>query len=327
MSEYTLYGIIEFSTPLYCSADALGQTVDVSIGGHAGTLTLPSLPDWHDQDKDPLHKPLLGPSAACTWKRGERLIYWGRPRSYPMGEALVECALLEFVLHRNNLQPDAQQIYKSFGAWLNLFQQYVILLTTQNTRRDTYVEVEGEDNEIGGKIELIISEEAGLRHISSDNSINIIVSESGVDQTLHLEQLKKASHLSSQKFPPRLEYRLLLEAYNARKNGDFRKTIIEAANALEISLTDRILDEFDKLHVSFGEKLVKKFSALGGRFELARILSIALPKPKEEYIKLVINPRNDVIHRASFPDILLANQVISEVEELLQLLSPQIYQD
>ena len=325
MSEKIFYGILKFFRPIECSADALGQAVDISIGGHTGKLTLPSLPDWQDQDDDPFHKPLLGPSVACTWKRGEKLINWGRPSTYPMEQASVKRALVEFISHESNLESNAKKIYQCFGAWLNLFEQYVILLTTQNTRRNVYVE--GEDSDRLGNIELLIKEEAKLRDISSTDSqkIEIVILTSGVDETLHLEQLKEASYLSSQNFPPRLEYRLLLEAYNARKAGDYRKAIIEAASALEISLTDRILNEFDIQCVSFGEKLLKKFSALGGRFELARILGVALPD--KDYTSLLINPRNDVIHRASFPNEMLAYQVISEVEYLLKLFSPKIYKD
>jgi len=52
---------------------------------------------------------------------------------------------------------------------------------------------------------------------------------------------------------------MLLEAYAARKNEDYRKAIIEAATALEICLTARISEEFDTLRISFGEQLLQKF--------------------------------------------------------------------
>lgn len=319
MPEPTLYGIVEFSTSLFCSSDALEQTVDISIGGHTGTLALPSLPDWGVQEEDPLHKPLLGPAQARTWKRGESLIYWGRPNSYPAGDALVDLALIEFPLHPDNLESGAQRVYEGFGAWLDLFEKYVILLTKQNTHK----RVSGGDGP--GRIELLIKEDAGLRHLYRTNPQRIAFELSGGDEALHLEQFREASRLSSQRLPPRFEYRLLLEAYSARKNEDYRKAIIEAATALEICLTARIMEEFDTQRVSFGEKLLQKFRMLGGRFELVRILGISLPK--KHYESLVIQPRNGVVHRAAFPNKALANQVISEVEELLRLFFPQVHQD
>lgn len=231
----------------------------------------------------------------------------------------MKLALIEFPLHQENLEVGAQQIYKDFGPWLDLFEKYVILLPTQNTRS----RISGGDG--SGRIELLINEDGGLRHISRINPQPITIELSGDHEVLHLEQLKEASHLTSQCLPPRFEYRLLLEAYGARKNEDYRKAIIEAANALETCLTVRIMEEFDTLRVPFGEQLLQKFRMLGGRFELVRLLGISLPE--KDYESLVIKPRNDVVHRAAFPDKALAIQVIAEVEHLLRQFSPQVHQD
>jgi hypothetical protein len=74
MRDSALVGIVRFFTPVLCAKDALGQPIDISVGGNEGTLTLPSLPDWKEKEEDPLHKPLVGPFPARTWKRGGDLI-------------------------------------------------------------------------------------------------------------------------------------------------------------------------------------------------------------------------------------------------------------
>jgi hypothetical protein len=63
---------------------------------------------------------------------------------------------------------------------------------------------------------------------------------------------------------------------------------------------------------------------LSGRFELVRVLGIQLPN--KDYEKLVMEPRNDVVHKADFPARQIVNQYITEVEELLRLFSPVIYE-
>jgi len=319
MSDYTLYGIIGFSASLYCAEDVLAKTVDISVGGHKGKLTLPSLPDWGESESDPLHKPLLPPDNAKEWKRGEKPLYWGRPLSYPSGNASVELALLEIKLNDNHLESVSQDIYKNYSSWLNLFRQYVILLTKQNT----YSRVTGGDH--SDHLELLINGEEGLKSIHRTNKPVITVQISDVDHALHFEHFKKAADLSSKNYSPRLEYQMLLQAYLAQEDGDYRKAIIEASSALEISITSRIMEEFQSQRISFGLKLLEKYRMLGGRFELVRVLGI--PLPVKDYKKLVIGPRNDVIHKAKFPEQKIANQVITEVEELLQLFSPKIYQD
>jgi len=319
MQQRTIVGLVEFSRSLFCGADALGQTSDISIGGHSGTLTLPSLPVWAEHEKHPLDKPLVGPLAARKWKRGEELIHWGSPVSYPVGDATVDRAVAEFVLDSDNLETDEKGIYEGFSPWLDLFEKYVMILTTQGSRRRVHMP------HGPGRIELYVNEEAGLRRVSDARTKEFVVEMSEQDEALHLNQFMEASRLPSLNLSPRLEYRLLLEAYTARKNADYRKAIIEAATALEVCLTKRIMEELDAQRVTFGEQLLQKFRMLGGRFELARMIGI--PLPQKDYVTIVINPRNEVIHGASFSSQAVANEVISEVEELLRLFSPRVHQD
>jgi hypothetical protein len=317
--QQRIIGLVEFARSLLCAAEVLGQTSDISIGGHSGTLTLPSLPVWAKQEQDPLHKPLVGPPAARKWKRGEEPIYWGSPVAYPSGDSTVDRAVAEFALDSDNIEIAAKCIYGGFWPWLDLFENYVKIFTTQSTRRGVYV------RQGPGRIELYTNEEARLRHVSDARAIEIMVNVHGQDEALRINQFMEASRLASSNLSPRLEYRILLEAYAARKNADYRKAIIEAATALEICLTACIMEELNAQGVAFGEQLLQKFRMLGGRFELARMIGISFPQ--KDYVALVINPRNDVIHRAGFPSEAMANQVISEVEELLRLFSPRVHQD
>ncbi|RJX34670.1 MAG: hypothetical protein C4531_03600 [Desulfurivibrio sp.] len=232
---------------------------------------------------------------------------------------MVELALFEFFLEPENADTITQEIYAAFDSWRRLFEQYVKLLTTQGTRNS----ISGGDGP--GRLELLFEVDSGIKYISRSTAPILILEISGNDESLHLEQMKKAALLASKGLSPRLQYRMLLEAYSARRNEDYRKAIIEGATALEVCLTMRILEEFNTQGISFGEKLLQKFRMLGGRFELIRLLGISLPE--KDYSTLIINPRNDVIHHAAFPDKALANQVIREVEELLQLFSPQLYEN
>ena len=95
-------GLIEFEVPLFCAADALGQSFNIEIAGVVGTLTLPSLPAWGKNESDPLHKCLIPPELAQAWKIGDKPLFWGMPTSYPSGTSSVEQALLQFELEKNN---------------------------------------------------------------------------------------------------------------------------------------------------------------------------------------------------------------------------------
>ena len=315
----TVFGILEFGEPLFCSSDTLGASTPVKISGVDGTLSLPALPDFLDGDPDPLHKPLTGPSPAQNWKQGEEPIHWGRPVSFPNPTAKVERALLELQVDEHSLQQRCNDTYRGFPAWLALFDQYVKLITKQRTHRS----ISGGDGP--GRFELLAESDSGLRHISPTEPSAIYITISSSDESLHIEHFRECAQFASEGHQPRLHYRILLEAYCARRHEDYRKSIIEAGTALEVCLTMRIIEEFRLQNIAFGEKLLQKFRMLGGRFELLRILDIQLPD--KDYQSLVINPRNDVIHRASFPDKKQANKVISEVETLLRLFSPDLHEN
>jgi hypothetical protein len=317
-SKKPLFGIVKFSPSLCCAANTLGCSVDVSVGGIKGTLTLPSLPDWGIKEEDPLHMPLLGPGQARTWKQGEELIFWGKPHSYPDGESAVEQALFQFQVEPENFESNAERIYNGFGPWLDLFEKYVILISTQG--RCSRVTVK---NSRANQISLLHYEESkfGFKHITYPQSVTVNIAKGG---DLQREQFEEISRMCSDLLPPRLEYLLLLEAYLARKDKDYRKAIIEAANALEVSLTNRILEEFKFQGVVYGEKILDKYRMLGGRFELAK--TVGIPLPDKDYKKLILEPRNNVVHKAGFPDEKLAHQVISEVQEVLRLFSPIIHE-
>ena len=265
MPDSALLGIVNFSKTVLCAKDSLGHSVDVRVGTNSGTLTLPSLPEWREKEHDPLHKPLLGPLPARKWKRGDSLIEWGSPCSYPGGDALVEKALLQFDVEPSDLKATAQQVYDTFSNWLQLFEQYVVLLTRQNTR----CRVSGGRGP--GSVELLTHDSTNLRHIGNASPQTIFLEMGGADESLHLEQFREASRIASLGMGPRLEYRLMLEAYSARRNADYRKAIIEAATGLEICLTNRISEEFKKQSIHFGDGLLDKFRTLGGRFDLIRL--------------------------------------------------------
>lgn len=315
-----IFGIVSFTEPLYCAADSLGKAISVSLQGIEGSLTLPSLPPWDESEKNSWHKPLLGPLPARSWKRGDELIFWGHPISYPQGEASVKLALFEFLVEPGNIDATAQLIYSNFDDCLQLFEQHIKLITKQGTKNNIL------NPNRTKNIDLVFYDNCKLASIVSSNQEEpVVIIDQSADESLHFNQFEYASQLASKSVAPHLHYQMLLEAYSARRRSDYRKAIIEATTALEIGLTMRIEEELKSLGVSFGKKLLQKFKMLGGRLEIAKLLEI--PLPDKDYSSLILNPRNDVIHRAASPDQGLADSVIAHVEEILYVISPQIHDD
>lgn len=313
------YGIFEFSNPIDCAYETFSSSIDIKISGYKGILKLPSFPQW-DKDEEQKRKFLIGPEPAKKWKRGDKSIYWGGPVPPSVKNSYVNRALIEFKVLESDVDTATDKIYSNFNDWLYLFETYLKLLTKQYTRNTADI-TSNQSN-----IEIYRSDANQLKRIPNEDGrvtkINVTV---GVDESLTIKNLKKSAKLASHECHPTLEYKMLLEAYEALRIKDYRKTIIEGAIAVETSLTTRIQEEFDNQGIRFGKKLLNRFRNLGGRFELARMLDIDIPE--KDYVKLIMNPRNDVVHRALFPSKKLTNKFLTEVENLLNTLTPQFYEE
>jgi len=281
---------------------------------------LPSLPDWGEEEHRPLDKPLLAPVAVRSWWEGNNRSDWGRPVSYPKGTSQVRLSLVEFLFSSEHMETGVQEIYRASSPWRRLFEQYVTLQTKQGTKNP----VSGGD--WPGRLMLYTEDARRGRPtaLSRETPTRFVITVSGEDVALNRNQLTEAARLASDGLAPQLQYLMLLEAYGARRNSDYRKAIIDAAIALEICLTQSILEEYSRQGITSGEKELDKFRTLGQRLQLLRRVGISIPS--KDYEQLVVNPRNDVIHRGVFPDPSLANRVIAEVENLLYLLTPQLHE-
>jgi len=279
---------------------------------------MPSLPNW--AENDPLEHPLVAPPEAKNWKQDDIPIEWGRPVEYPSGRSQVKRALLRFKLESDADLAISQGIYREFPHWLNLFKKYIQLFTTQYTMGDDTNLISGQHSNLS----LYQSSDTKFKRISNQQPLEITINLTEKDTSLHLNHLQEASHYASLKLEPRLEYALLLEAYSAKALGDHRNAAVEAASALEVCLTSRIRTEFNSLNIGFGDQLLNKYRALGGRLELAKILNILSPdemqKPK------IVTLRNDVVHKGHTPQEVMTEKAIEEVASLLRQLSPTVYE-
>lgn len=318
MDTETIFGLVKFDIPMTCSKEVLGRCAAITVGGRRGVLELPSLPPWGLEENDPLHIPLVPPRPAATWKHGEEPIFWGRPIQYPKGISEVHLALIIFEVPKEEARPAANEIYRGFSPWLALFETYVEIIAKQNLTIDTAITREVD------RLELLRWDEDGKSVRPYDDSviepITIVLSER--DDSLKPDQFSLVCELCSELRTPAIEYRIMLEAYRALRVNDHRKAIIESATVAELVLTKIIQAELARSGVAFADGLLKKFRMLQGRFDLARLIGIQLPD--RDYKSILIDPRNNVVHRANFSDEREALKVVAAVEELLTLFSPGV---
>jgi len=310
LDDKPMIGIIEFLKPLYCSASILGQSFSILVGGHSGRLIMPCLPSWREKEERPLDKSLKEPPVDCVIDRKDHF-YWGRPISYPSGNSYVYRAVVEFDIKSSESEKVAKGIYNSFPVWINLLIDYVNLFTKCATGPKPYIV------EHSGSIVLYDDSKNKIEHESMIPCINITI---GSNNPVNIEQFKKACDLASKNVRLPIAYSLLLSAYIARSERDYKKGFIEAATAIEICLRESILNKLKEQNV-FEEDLLNYFQGLKKMFELAKMLKLPIEynKSVEKFIKL----RNKIIHKAELPPKSSElNKALSLAKNILDILSP-----
>lgn len=314
----TFYGVVEFDTPIHCTKETLGSRRPVLVGGVSGTLELPSPPGWGaDKPDDPLRVPLTAPVAA-SWKQGEQPMHWGSPTHFPNGWGRVEKALLTFELPPDEMSTLAASIHRGFAHWYKLFEQYLELLTRQ--RSFPRIEMEAYPSQL----DLFRWGRDGKAERSYEREPHAVTVFTSSTDEHHLKplQFEQICEMASSLREPALPYRIQLEAYRAAWSGDYRKALIETGSAAELGLASAARELLTRSGIGYADELMKRFQALGGKFELARMVGV--PLPQSDYQRRLVTPRNGVIHRGEFAERSVALDAVRVTDELLGAICPSL---
>ncbi len=302
------YGLVHLGEfGIQCDREVLGRSFPIEVGGHRGKLELPSLPvDWPTAT-DPLHQPLLAPPQASDWRKGSEALFWGRPDVSPAGHSSVDLILMTFDRPNGSIETAVNEISADSGRWHKDFEDYISILTGQRCGASAL------DRRRFDIFYWSRDKRAHPDPIPSEAPTHI------TERRLNIEDLERICTWCSERKPPRLEWRLLLDARRAFCSGDFRKTIIEASVAIEVTLTLAIERELDSNGTTFADGLLENFRTLSGRVKLAKL--IGLSAHFDEIEKFLVNSRNRVAHRGSYPDRASSKKALDLAEKVTHLLS------
>lgn len=315
----TFYGLITFDTSIDCTREALGSRSNVVIGGVTGVLELPSPAQWGtERPADPLHMPLTPPADAAKWKAGDEPLFWGHPFHYPKGWSRVKNALLTFEFPLDQMRSKATNVHRGFARWYKLFDQYFELVTKQRSFSRV------ESNECPAGFDLFRWGENGRADRPYDRDPQTVTVRTSETDELLLKpsQFAEICSLASSSTEPALHYQIQLEAYRAMRNGDYREAIIETGTAAELGLVRAAKEVMFRSGITYVDELVKRFQALGGKLELARMVGVALPST--DYQNRLVTPRNGVIHRGFFASRETALDAVRVTDDLLRVICPSL---
>lgn len=315
-----LYGIVKFEEPLLCHKDLLGNTFPVCVGGVDGQLELPIGPIETGRPADPLREFLLPPRDAKAWKQGEAAIRWGRryANHYPNGHPDVWRMLLWFDLPPEDVSSLSTRVHQNFNQWRTRFFEGLDLLSTR-WLVDSYVVLNSEPEDL----DLFIWNQSGkVERPYVQATVEVISSySSNPDPALTQSHFLDACRFASNGLDLPEPYRFQLVAHRAIGEKDFRKAIVETAVASEIALTQTIEARLLNDNVSYAEKILKKFSMLSGRIDLAIAMGLHVPTDVKSHL---VDPRNRVAHRGYAPSEEEAVKAVKATESILRVNLPSI---
>ncbi|NOX64617.1 MAG: hypothetical protein GXO85_02180 [Chlorobi bacterium] len=298
------------SLPL--KSGCLNQSFIFSINGFKGRIYTPGLCIGFKDDEMNFNKTLEEPSCEYMFRDP---IHWGYIVSWPNGNSRISCLKLEIdIPSKINIDDIKENLLSKTNSWIARFEVNVFAKHLLFGRFN--IQVENEDPTNYAYYHLNQASQT-YQKLTSDTirsvSINIH------DNFLNPSELKLIVDNTSRNLESKLEYQLLCESQSALYNGDYRKSILNGATALEVCLT-RVL----KLNLQINDKkLLLKFLNMNNSISKKReILSEFTPlkMPLEKYQVDVEKIRNSVIHAGFEPNKIQAEKAYNIVARAINQL-------
>jgi hypothetical protein len=305
--------LLTFPRCISCKGEVLGSKTPIALGNLTGLLAMPLLPAWSATEDDPLHMPLRPPSD--EWFRVSH--EWGTPISYPDGCTVVRQAAVEFHGGIEIVNQQSAEIIEALTSWVRKFSDYAELIT-RDYRTGVVV---SQDGEVPVQVRLLDRSAGEVRTLARQRDPCLSIHTALDSWGLSLEQFSQAAELASLNAETKLQYKMLLRAFRATRECDWRSAVVEGACAVEASLADRAQSE---LRAAGRESisLMKDFRGLTRLVSLARVLGIHLPDVdlKTDVIQL----RNDVVHRGISPQRSDALKLLQTAERVISNVTPEM---
>jgi HEPN domain-containing protein len=302
------------------SSSALGSEISMKVGGRSGVIVLPPPLDKREDDwtSRPLQQPKFSDAHLAAHFAGTD---WGRGVGPPVAIADVEAAVVRIDVdiatasEHERLQI-VDEISDSIRCWFLIVCEWLEAATGQRLR--PYNPAPSGPGRID-PIDLWETRAAGAIQMPAP-AYKVQVSVAPGSTTVSLHRWRWALGHASGGDRVRVEHQLLGEARLALAAQQFRKAVLEAATAAEVSLTAALSQQLAATNeTSVVEEILRKYRGLSERINLCKVLRMQHP---ENLVRGLGEPRNHAIHKGTNPTSEEATEAVRIAAEVLKLHSP-----
>lgn len=315
MSDYV--GVIELKQAIPCRKEVSGQTFKSKIANHDVLIIFPSIPDDYDPQKGPdLQKGDL--VVPCNLFKGQ--VNWGTINAWPSGLFSVHYLLC----YISGTEADIHEVYADFPRWKEKLNNLLLINTGDYLlpKQEIPALLRG-----GGFYDGLQVFEAtkgkplqGIRNSRTTEPIKLRFVESNEAYTIQM--VKDLFAFAGDKKEIALAYELLITAYRAMEQNDFRSAVILGGSALEQAILKRMRHEYPSKTKFKKAKGNPHHSMLSGRFNWLAEKKITIPIPN--YKKTIIDVRNDAAHDGIRPTHAETKLCLENCKVLIETYNPDV---
>ncbi len=286
-----IFGYFKFKEGLNLCSDCLNKEYDIEISKYKGKLLTPLLIENFKTDKDNIREELLPPKSKFNVL--DKKLNWGMPYSWPEGDSNVSRLLIELNIKEFNFSSKSKlKLEGEIENWINRFR---INLFAYDYNIDTPALMEKKStNDIFEFFELTGNDNVHKKYFEGTIPL-VTINISDAIKECDLRNVINATSLNKKLV---FEYQLLKDANNELMLENYRKSILDSATALEVSLTNAIIRDLE-INETLLFHFLKKYNGLKQKRELLKLTKNTLPKL--DYEKGIDKPRNEAIHSGKVP--------------------------
>lgn len=314
-----LEGYIEFDKSIPVSIDCLGKKFPISISGVNGFLITPLMFDgfYGTEKLGPLKQP-----------DGGNMNYidsydWGSVTSYPSGDSNINaCRIIFPDIDKEVFEDTGNKIINELSNWRKLLIDNISI----DAKRDFRCSSRNIGLKRSSSIKLALYKKLSGSDKEFRPSGPIPHFRITLDRFCFTpESLQRILTDTSENKKPLLPFYFFLDAQSAKCQGNYRKSILDAATALELAFTimiDKLLEGQEKLR----KHLSSKHNSLRLKRDLLKALQIEFPFPEKMYLENLDKTRNRVIHGGYDPNETEAESALKISRDTLYNLLPRKYE-
>ncbi len=324
-------GVVAFPASIGFAGEVAGTVTVAKIGGVDYEVEMP-----HLEAGDREHRPKLVPPHVRSVREDidwadyfNDPFAWGYVREWHQDGRVEDVAKVDisYILLRRefskasseegcpeNLESHRATLFESIDRWSSLLMDWMEVgfrKALQGVREE--VQEEGKALHAWGH--------DGSKYVTLATKKTIIGATINIGEAgLPLDTWHRAVHRASVGDVPPTEYVLLRDARRNLQNGDFRRSVLDAATGAEMALT-RMLDTHLASSSPIVSELVKdRWAQIGGLVKALKKLGVKLPNGIDG--AGLATPRNHAIHRGAMPSKDEATMCVSNAEKIIELTLP-----